>query len=75
MSLARRIFFLVLARVAVLGWNRCCRSPKLGRARLAPARSFAFSIPLTDQWFVTEIDQHRMVLIVEPTTEDIETAV
>jgi hypothetical protein len=32
-------------------------------------------MPLTDQWFVTEIDQHGIVLIVEPMAEDIETAV
>jgi hypothetical protein len=52
-----------------------CRSPKLDRASVEAAFAATLSVDVADQRFIAKINQHGMVLIIEPAAEDIKTTV
>jgi hypothetical protein len=52
-----------------------CRSPKLDRASVEAAFAATLSVDVGDQQFIAKINQHGMVLIIEPAAEDIKTPV
>lgn len=52
-----------------------CRLPKLDRASVEAAFAATLSVDVADQRFIAKINQHGMVLTIEPAAEDIKTPV
>lgn len=55
--------------------RKWCHSPKVDRGSARPYSRTVLSVNVVDQWIITEVNQHRVVPIVEPAAEDIETPV
>src|ERR1035437_2850154 len=55
--------------------TRSCGSPKVNRPAFEGVTSACSLVRVADQWFIREVNQHGMVLIVEPAAKDIETPV